>query len=200
MTDTPQPVDYQLARQAAHTSLLNVTPRGDDQIHIVDFFRSTSEKTTSIDDLMLRLLEVMTADVIAKRSVTNNANLFLAIRQLLTAYQVPVHRANGFPVIRGVIDALFEGDPAQLQAAVSTWKNSRSQPMTGHKAPASPQIQNPRCDISRIARAVSNRFPLSQQFSGKMGESPSFAEICHQFMDKSDELELTGPQQVTFLV
>jgi hypothetical protein len=76
MTDTPQPVDYQLARQASHTSLLNVAPRGDDQIHIVDFLRSTSENKTSTDDLLLRLREVMTADVIAKRSVTNNATSF----------------------------------------------------------------------------------------------------------------------------
>jgi hypothetical protein len=88
MTDTPQPVDYQLARQASHTSLLNVAPRGDDQIYIVDFLRSTSENTTSTDDLMLRLREVLTVDVIAKRSVTNNANLFLAIRPFPTARQI----------------------------------------------------------------------------------------------------------------
>jgi hypothetical protein len=42
------------------------------------------------------------------KTVTNNPSLFLAIRQLLTAYGIPVRRATGFPIIQGVLDALFE--------------------------------------------------------------------------------------------
>jgi hypothetical protein len=60
--------------------------------------------------------------VISKRSITDNPNLFLAIRQLLTAYSVAVRRGTGFPVIHGVLEALFTDDPEQLQDALRMWK------------------------------------------------------------------------------
>jgi hypothetical protein len=51
----------------------------------------------------------------------------------------------------------------------------------------------------RVAQDISRRFPHSQRFSGKMGEYPSFSEIRCQYLDVSEELELTHSQQVTFI-
>ena len=68
--------DQQL-KEAAHVSLINITPRGDDQVHLIEFLRETSEVSTSREDLTLRLREVCAPDVIAKKSVTNSPTLFL---------------------------------------------------------------------------------------------------------------------------
>jgi hypothetical protein len=94
-------------RQDARASLISLNPRGDDQIHLIDFLRSTSELSTSAKDLPLRLREVLLPNIIAKKSVTNNPNIFITIRQLMMAYGVQVRCATGFPIIQGVLDALF---------------------------------------------------------------------------------------------
>jgi hypothetical protein len=87
-------VDQQ-TKQAAHVDLINVQPRGDDQVHLIEFLRATSEAATTNENLLLRLCEVCTPEVIAKKSITNNPNLFLAVRQLLTAYGANVRRGTG---------------------------------------------------------------------------------------------------------
>jgi hypothetical protein len=201
MTD----VDQQL-KEAAHLALINVTPRGDDQVHLIDFLRATSESAESADDLLLRLGEVCSPEVIAKKSVTNNPNLFLAIRQLLTAYRVPVRRGTGFPVIQGVLEALFGTTPDALQEALRVWKSSAAPSRSNTQVNQvdtpvpEPAIALPSRSLSsRVAQDISRRFPYSQRFSGKMGESPSFAEIRNQYMDVCEELELTHSHQVTFL-
>jgi hypothetical protein len=110
-------VDQQL-KEAAHVALINVVPRGDDQSHLLEFLRATSEIAASGEGLVLRLREVCSPEVIAKKSVTNNPNLFQAIRQLLIAYGIAVRRGTGFPVIHGVLEALFTDDLEQLQDAL----------------------------------------------------------------------------------
>jgi hypothetical protein len=204
-------VDQQ-QKEAAHVALINVVPRGDDQAHLVDFLRATSETAASAEDLLLRLREVCIPEVISKRSVTNNPNLFLAIRQLLTAYGIAVRRGTGFPVIHGVLEALFTDDPEQLQDALRMWKapaataatavaHTRTATQENQISVAGPNnIHSLRSSSSRVAQDISRRFPHSQRFSGKMGESPSFAEIRYQYLDVSEELELTNSQQITFFV
>jgi hypothetical protein len=95
-------VDQQ-QKEAAHVALINAVTRGDDQSHLLEFLRATSETAASAEDLLLRLSEVCSPEVISKRSINNNPNLFLAIRQLLTAYGVAVPitlssvNGRGFP-------------------------------------------------------------------------------------------------------
>jgi hypothetical protein len=206
----------QQQKEAAHVALINVTPRGDEQVHLIEFLRATSEIATSADDLLLRLREVCSPEVIAKKSVTNNPNLFLAIRQLLTAYGVSVRRGTGFPVIHGVLEALFGVDPESLQEALQIWKSTpthtRSTIQLQAGELATPPISNTavlassavdpiqtRSTISRAAQDISRRFPFQQRFSGKMGESPSFADIRNQYLDVCEELEINQQHQVTFL-
>jgi hypothetical protein len=105
-------------KEAAHVALINVVPRDDDQVHLIEFLRSPSEVAASIEDLLLRIREVCSPEVIAKTSITNNPNLFLAVRQLLTAYGAHVHRGTWFPVIQGVLEALFDKDQAPYQEAL----------------------------------------------------------------------------------
>jgi hypothetical protein len=193
------------ARQDAHASLISLNPRGDDQIHLIDFLRSASELSTSAEDLLLRLREVLLPNIIAKKSVTNNPNIFIAIRQLMMAYGVQVRRATGFPIIQGVLDALFEHDQEALDEAVQVWKARMSeQPPASQENPSSITFpvtneSRPNHSASRNAQDVSKRFPHSQKFSGKMGDSPSFPEIRNQFMDVVEELEIPPAQQVTLL-
>jgi hypothetical protein len=201
----------QQQKEAAHVALINVVPRGDDQSHLLEFLRATSEIAASAEDLLFRLREVCSPEVIAKKSVTNNPNLFLAVRQLLMAYGIPVRRGTGFPVMHGVLEALFTDDPEQLQDALRVWKapvvaaataaaQGRTATQENQVAVGGPNNTHPSRSVSsRVAQDISRRFPHSQRFSGKMGESPSFAEIRYQYLDVSEELELTHSQQVTFL-
>jgi hypothetical protein len=62
--------------EAAQVALINVVPRGDDQVHLIEFLRSTSEVSASSEDLLLCLREICLPEVIAKNSITNNRNLF----------------------------------------------------------------------------------------------------------------------------
>jgi hypothetical protein len=196
-----------VAKQDAHAALISLNPRGEDQIHLIDFLRSVSESATSADDLLLRLREVCLPDVIAKKTITNNPILFLAIRQLMTAYGIQVRRVTGLPVIRGVLEALFVDDEESFNEAVQIWK-ARSQetihPDVAHSPnfPLYPVVEAPprsNNSASRNANDVSKRFPHAQKFSGKMGEPPSFSEIKNQFMDVIEELEIPPVQQVTLL-
>jgi hypothetical protein len=193
------------ARQDAHASHISLNPRGDDQIHLIDFLRSTSELATSADDLLLRLREVLLPNIIAKKSVTNNPNIFIAIRQLMLAYGVQVRRATGFLIIQGVLDALFEHDQEALNEAVQVWKTrvleqppASQDPSANISFPASNEPR-PNHSASRNAQDVSKRFLHAQKFSGKMGDSPSFSEIKNQFMDIVEESEIPTVQQVTLL-
>jgi hypothetical protein len=195
-----------VAKQDAHTSLIAVNTRGDDQIHLIDFLRSVSEAATSSEDLLFRLREVCLPNIIAKKTVTNNPSLFLALRQLLTAYGIPVRRATGFPIIQGVLDALFEDNQEMLQEAMQIWKarppELPSQPERSSYTspyPSNDHQPRPNSSASRNAQDVSKRFPHAQKFSGKMGDSPSFSEIRNQFMDVVEELEIPPAQQVTLL-
>jgi hypothetical protein len=62
---------YQQQKEAAHAALINLVPRGDDQSHLLEFLRATSETAASAEDLLLRLREVCSPEVINKRSITN---------------------------------------------------------------------------------------------------------------------------------
>jgi hypothetical protein len=108
----------QIAMQDAHTSLIAVETYGDDQIHLIDFLRSVSEAATSSEDFLRRLREVCLMNAIAKKNMTNNPTISLAIRQLLTANGVPVHLATGFSIIRGKLDAILEDNLELLQEAI----------------------------------------------------------------------------------
>jgi hypothetical protein len=181
--------DQQL-KEAAHVALINITPRGDDQVHLIEFLRATSEVATSREDLLFRLREICSPDVIAKKSITNNPNLFLALRQLLAAYGVTVRRGTGFPVIHGVLEALFNVDPETLQEALRIWKSTptqarlNSQTQKGDTGVSTVHnTTQTRSTVSRAAQDISRRFPFAQRFSGKMGESPAFAEIRNQYLD-----------------
>jgi hypothetical protein len=114
-------VDQQ-QKEAALVTIINVIPRGDDQSHLLEFLRPTSETAASGEDLLFRLREVCSPEVLAKRSITNNPNHFLAIRQLVTRYDMAVRRGIGFPVIHGVLEALVTDDLEQLQDALRVWK------------------------------------------------------------------------------
>jgi hypothetical protein len=46
--------DHQL-KEAVHVALINVVPRGDDQVHLIEFLRSTIEVAVSSEDLSLRI-------------------------------------------------------------------------------------------------------------------------------------------------
>jgi hypothetical protein len=71
--------DQQL-HEAANVALINVTPRGDDRVHLVEFLRVTSGSTTTSWDLLLRFRDVRSSDITAERSITNNTNLSVAMR------------------------------------------------------------------------------------------------------------------------
>jgi hypothetical protein len=93
--------------QAAHSSLISLNPRGDDQIHLIDFIRSLSETAVTADDLLLGLREVCLPSVIKMKTITNIPNMFIALRKLLLAFGIEVRRITGFPIIHGVLEALF---------------------------------------------------------------------------------------------
>jgi hypothetical protein len=196
----------QIAMQDANAALIAVNMRGDDQIHLIDFLLSASKEATSSDDLLLRLRELCLPNVIAKKNVTNNPTLFLAIRQLLTAYSIPVHRATWLSIIQGVLDALFEVNQEMLQEAVHIWKARASELTSNPERPSntshysSNEYQSRTNNTaSRNAQDVRKRFPHAQKFSGKMGDTPSFSEIRNQFMDVVAELEIRPALQVTLI-
>jgi hypothetical protein len=125
------------ARQDAHASLISRNPRGDDQIHLIDFLRSASELATSSEGLLLRLRKVLLAKIIAKKLVTKTPNIFLAIRQLLMEYGVQVRRATGLPIIQGVLDAIFEHGQEAHDDSVKVWKTRVSEkPLPNQDSPA----------------------------------------------------------------
>jgi hypothetical protein len=194
-----------IEKQAAHSSLISLNPRGDDQIHLIDFLRSLSETAATADDLLLGLREVCLPSVIAKKTITNNPNMFIALRKLLMAFGIEVRRSTGFPIIHGVLEVIFQHDQALLQEALQIWK-AREQDLTqqidgsrnAQQIPTS-EIQTRQNFTSRNAQDVSKRFPHAQKFSGKMGDSPSFSEIRNQFMDVIEELDVPHAQQVVLL-
>ena len=98
----------QIAMKVAHAASIAVNTRGADQIPLIDFLSSVSEAATSSDDLLLYLREVCLPNFMANKTVTNNPTLFFAIRRLLTAYGVPVHRTTGYLIIQGVLDSFFD--------------------------------------------------------------------------------------------
>jgi hypothetical protein len=60
----------------------------------------------------------MSAEHHRKEDCDKQSEPFLAIRELLTAYGIPVRRATGFPISQGVLDALFEDNQEVLQEAM----------------------------------------------------------------------------------
>jgi hypothetical protein len=141
-------------------------------MHLIYFLRSVSEAATSSEDLLLRLREVCLPNIIAKKTVTNNPSLFLAVRQLLTAYGIPVRRATGFPIIKGVLDALFEDNQEMLQEAMQIW-NARPPELPSQRSsntspyPSKDHQPRPNSSASRNAQDVNKRFPHAQKFQGR---------------------------------
>jgi uncharacterized protein (DUF2336 family) len=88
----------------------------------------------------------------------------------MMAYGVQVRRATGFPIIQGVLDALFEHDQEVLDEAVQVWKARVSeQPPASQEIPS--RITLPATDESRLnlsasqnAQDVSKRFPTRRSF------------------------------------
>jgi hypothetical protein len=66
-----------------------------------------SETAVTADDLLLGLREVCLPSVIAKKTITNIPNMFIALRKLLLAFGIEVRRSTGFPIIHGVLEAFF---------------------------------------------------------------------------------------------
>jgi hypothetical protein len=99
-------------KQAAHSPLISLNPRGDDQIHLIEFLRSLRETAVTADDLLLGLREVFIPSVIAKKTITNNPNMFIALRKLLLAFGIEPRRSTGFPIIHGVLEVHFQHDQA----------------------------------------------------------------------------------------
>jgi hypothetical protein len=85
---------------------------------MTDFLGSVSEAATPSEDLLLRLREVCLPNVIAKKTVTNNPSVLLAIMQLRMEYGIPVRRGNGFPIIQGAVNAQFGDNQEMLPEAV----------------------------------------------------------------------------------
>jgi hypothetical protein len=148
-----------------------------------------SETAVTADDLLLGLREVCLPSVIAKKTITNNPNMFIALRKLLLAFGIEMRRITGLPIIHGVLEAIFQHDQAMLQESLQIWKAREQDPTQQTDGYRNAQ-QVPKSELqirpnfkSRNAQDVNKRFPHAQKFSGKMGDSPSFSEIRNQFMD-----------------
>jgi hypothetical protein len=97
-----------------------------------------TELLTSAADRLLRLREVDLPRVLAKRKVTHNLNLFLAIRQLVAVYGVLVRFANGFYFIQGVLDVIFDDTEELRLESRQTWKARSPEPTSTSEHPSRP--------------------------------------------------------------
>jgi hypothetical protein len=194
-----------IEKQSAHSSLISLNLRGDDQIHLIDFLISLSETAVTADDLLLGLREVCLPSVIAKKTITNNPNMFIELRKLLLAFDIDMRRITGLPIIHGVLEAIFQHDQAMLQESLQIWKAREQDPTqqtdgyrNAQQVPTSELQIRPNFK-SRNAQDVNKRFPHAQMFLGKMGDSPSFSEIRNQVMDLIEQLDVPHAQQVVLL-